>query len=234
MDLKAVFEPPKNGDCVLHRRRLHEDGLKPSRQGGIFFYVFPVFVRGGGADAVKFAPGKHGFEHVPGVDGPLGCPCPHNGVKFIDEEKYPSVALLHLVEDCLEAFLELSPEFRSRKEGTHIEGENCAVFESFGDVSRDNSGGEPLHDGGLSHSGVTDEHRVILGLPAQDTDGPADLLISSDDRVKLAGPGQCDEILAVFFEGFVGALRIFAPDARPAADLREGLEKFFLRNARFT
>ena len=46
--------------------------------------------------------------------------------------------------------------------------------------------GQAFHDGGLAHAGLADEHRVVLGAPAQHLQHPADLLVPADDRVQLA------------------------------------------------
>jgi hypothetical protein len=42
---------------IIGGRRVYHDGLETALQRSVFFDVFPVFVQGGGADALEFSPG---------------------------------------------------------------------------------------------------------------------------------------------------------------------------------
>ena len=52
---------------------------------------------------------------------------------------------------------------------------------------------QALHDGGLADAGLADQHRVVLGAPAQHLHHPLDFLLAADDGIELAfhrGGGQ--------------------------------------------
>ena len=90
------------------------------------------------------------------------------------------------IEDALEPFLEFATVFGARDEKPEVEREDTFIFEGFRDIA----GGDTLRDafgnGGLADTRLTDEHRVVLCLPAEDLKGPTDFFITADDRVNLA------------------------------------------------
>ena len=67
--------------------------------------------------------------------------------------------------------------------------DDALVLQALGHVAAHDALGEALDDGGLADAGLADEHRVVLGAPAQDLDDAADLLVAADDRVELARAG---------------------------------------------
>src|SRR5699024_8954744 len=59
---------------------------------------------------------------------------------------------------------------------------------------------QPFHDGGLAHTGVADQHRVVLGPAGQYLNHAADFLVTTDDRVQLALFGPLGQIGGVFLK----------------------------------
>ena len=53
----AILETAQNFNRVDNGRLAHHDRLEATLQGRIALDVFPVFIKGGGTDALKFAPG---------------------------------------------------------------------------------------------------------------------------------------------------------------------------------
>ena len=58
----------------------------------------------------------------------------------------------------------------------------------------DDALGEPLDDGGLAHSRLADEDRVVLGPAGQDLDHALDLGLAPDDGVELGFAGKLGEV----------------------------------------
>ena len=90
---------------------------------------------------------------------------------------------------------------------------SALVLEPLGHVALDDAAGQALDDGGLADAGLADQHRVVLGAPAQHLDGAADLLVPADDRVELALAGGLGEVSAVLLERLVLLLGVLAGDA---------------------
>ena len=207
------------------------DRLEPPLQGGVLLQVLAVLIQRRGADAVEFAARQHRLEHVAGVDGPLGLARADDGVEFVDEEDDAALGLLDLLEDGLQAFLELAAVLRPGHQRAHVEGEEGLVLQPLGHVAADDPLRQALDDGGLAHARLADEDGVVLGLAREDADDPADFGIAPDDRVQAAGPGLAYEVAAVLLEGLVRALGRGAGNPLAAAHLREGLEEPVARHA---
>ena len=94
-----------------------------------------------------------------------------------------------LLQHGLEPLLELAAVLGPGDQRPHVEGDDALVLQPLGHVAADDPLGQPLDDGGLADAGLADQHRVVLGPPAQHLDDAADLLVAADDRVELAVAG---------------------------------------------
>jgi len=72
--------------------------------------------------------------------------------------------------------------------------------EDLGHVVAGNLLGQAFDDGGLAHTGLADEHRVVLGAPRQDLDDAQDLLVAADDRVELTGLGHGSQVAGILLQ----------------------------------
>ncbi len=205
-DLQPLAQAAQDRDRILHGGLVDHYRLESPGQRGVLLHALAVLVERGGSDHVQLAAGQHWLEHVAGVHRALGGPGAHDGVQLVDEEQDPSLGGLHLGQHGLEPFLELAAVLGSGDERAYVEREDGLVLQSFGDVTLDDPLGQAFRDGGLAHSGVADEDRVVLGLAGQDLDDPPDLGVAADDRVELAAAGLVDEVSAIFLERLVGHL----------------------------
>ena len=228
VDLEAFAQAAEDGDGVLDGGLVDLHGLETAGEGGVLFDVLAVLVERGGADAAQLAAGEHGLEHVAGVHGALGLAGADDGVEFVDEEDDAPLALLDLVEDGLEALLELAAVLRAGDERAHVEGEHGLVLEALGHIAAEDALGEALDDGGLAHAGVADEDGVVLGLAGKDADDAADLGVAADDGVELALARLGDEVGAELLERAEGGLGRLGGDALVAADLLQRGEELRL------
>ncbi len=70
-----------------------------------------------------------------------------------------------------------------------VEAEDIHVCQLGRDFVGDDALGDALHQGGLAHSRVTNDDRVVLAPAGQDVDALADLRLTSDHGVQLSDPG---------------------------------------------
>jgi hypothetical protein len=158
----ALLQPAQDRDRLLDRRLPDVDGLEAALEGGVLLDVLLVFAQGGGAHAAQLAAGQHRLEHVGGVHRPLGRARADHGVQLVDEQDDLALRLRDLLEDGLEAVLELAAVFRSRDEGAEVEGDQLLVLERLRHVAGDDALGQPLHDCGLADAGLADEDGLFL------------------------------------------------------------------------
>ena len=73
---------------------------------------------------------------------------------------------------------------------------------------------KPLHQSGLTNSGVPDYDGIVLGAPGEDLHNPVDLGIASDDRVQFAGACFGGQVFAVLLQRSVLTLGARVGNAR--------------------
>ena len=224
MDLVALAQAAQDADRLLDRRLVDEDRLEAPLERRVLLDVLAVLVECGRADGVQLTAREHRLEQVRGVHRALGRAGSDDRVELVDEQDDLAVAVLDLLEDGLEALLELAPELGAGDERPEIERDDALALEAFRHVAADDALGEALGDGGLADARLADEHGVVLRPPAEDLDDAPDLLVTADDRIELARAGLGREVAAVLLEGGIGALGVLGRDALAATHALEGLE----------
>src|SRR5207247_2231285 len=81
-------------------------------------------------------------QQVRGVHRPFGGPGPDDRVELVDEENDLALGVLDLLEDGLEALLELATELRPGDECAEIERDDPFVLQRLRDVAADDSRGQ--------------------------------------------------------------------------------------------
>ena len=225
--LVAFPQPTQDGDGVLHGGFTDVDLLEAALQSGILLYPFPVLVERGGADHPQLTAGEHGFEHVarvhPAIPGGTG---PDDGVQLVDEGDDLSLGFLDLAQDRFQALLEVAPVLGPGHHRGEVEGNQAAPLQGVGNVALHQAHGESLDDGGLADPGFADKYRVVLGSARKHLDDAADLLVTPDHGVELAGAGALGQVYGVLVEGRLAALGFRGCDALAAACLLEYLGQF--------
>ena len=229
--LVALLQPSQNGNGIRHRGLIHQHGLEAAFQSRILFNILPVFVQGGGADAVELPSGQQRLQQVAGIHGALGLARSHDGVKLVDEQNDFALALFYLAQHGFQPLLKLAPELGAGDQGAHIQGKQLPVLQVVGHVPPDDPQGQALGDGGFAHAGFTDEHRIVFGFPRKDPDHVPDLRVAADYRIQLVVFRQLHQILAVFGQGIIGFLRGVAGDPGIAPDRSQHGQELVLCHA---
>ncbi len=225
VELVALLQTAQDRDGVLDVGRIDQDRLEAALERAVLLDVLAVLVERGGADAVELPPGQQRLEQVARVHRALGGAGAHDGVQLVDEEQHLALALLHLVEDRLQALLELAPVLGARDQRTHVQRNQAPVLEPLGHVTAHDALRQPLDDGGLPDPRLADQDGVVLGLARQDPDAAADLVVASDHRVELAVARRRDQVAPVLLERLVGLLGIRAGHALRAPHLGKRLQE---------
>ena len=160
--LVALLQAPQDGDGVLHAGFIHQHGLEAALQRGVLLDVLAVLVDRGRANAVQLTPGQHRLEQVARVHAALGLARAHNGVQLVDEQDDPAVALLDLLENRLQPFLELAAVLCACDQRAHVQRDQLAILQRGGHVAAHDALGQALCDGGLAHARFTDQAGVVL------------------------------------------------------------------------
>src|SRR4029079_17321399 len=103
-----------------------------------------------------------GFSTVSAAQGALGRPGPDDRVQLVDEQDHAALGVLDLLEDRLEALLELAAELGAGDDRPQVECDPALVLERLGHVAPDDPLGEAFRDRRLADARLADQHRVVL------------------------------------------------------------------------
>ena len=198
--LIALLEAAQDRDRVGQVGLADVDGLEAALQRGVLLDVLAVLVERRRADRPQLAAGEHRLQQVGGIDCALGGAGADDRVELVDEQDDPALGVLDLLENGLEALLELAAELRAGEQRADVERDQAPVLERVGHVAGDDPLREPFGDRGLADARVADQDRVVLRPPREHLDDPADLLVAADHRVELAGLGVGGQVLAELLE----------------------------------
>src|SRR5207245_3474421 len=183
-------------------------GLEAALERAVWLHRLAVFAGRGGADAPDFPAGKRRLQNVGGVERTFRRSGTHQRVQFVDEDD-GVLALHQLLHDRLQAFFKLAAVLRARDDERKVERKYLLVSEKRRNIAVGDALREPLDDGRLAHSGLADEHRIILRAAAENLDDALDLSLAAHERVERTFHGRLGQVAAELGKerGFLGAAR---------------------------
>ena len=232
ISLVSVLESAENRNRILYRRFIDHNRLETAFQRRILFNIFAVFVQRGRANAVQFAACQHRLQHVAGIHRTLGLAGTDDRMQLIDKEQDLAVRLLDFIEDGFQPFLKLAAVLGTRNQRAHIQRENLLVFQRCGYIPLGDSLRETFDYRRLADAGLTDQHRVVLGLSRENPDDISDFIITADHRINLLRLRLRDKLLAEFLQRIISIFRIVRCDLLAAADSLQRLQKSVLCNVK--
>ncbi len=124
-------------------------------------------------------------------------------VDLVDEEDRVGV-VDQLLQDRLQALLEVAAILGAGEERAHVERVHLALGEDLGHLVVDDALGEALGDGGLADAGFAHQERVVLAPAAEDLHDTLELRLAADERVDLAVDGELVQVLREALERAAG------------------------------
>ena len=105
-----------------------------------------------------------------------------------------------LLQHLLEALLEVAAVAGARNQRAEVEGVELLHVQRLGHVAVHDVLRQAFDDCGLSDTGLTDEHRVVLRAAAEHLHDALDLTLAPDDRVELLLASELREVAAELVE----------------------------------
>ena len=165
--LVALLEAAQDRDRALEARLADVDRLEAALERGVLLDVLLVLVERGRADGAQLAAGEHRLEQVGRVDRTLGGARADDRVQLVHEQDDLALGVGDLLQDRLQALLELAAVLRAGQQGADVEADDLAVAQALGDVAADDALREALDDGGLADAGLADQDGVVLRAAAR-------------------------------------------------------------------
>ena len=131
------------------------DLLETTLQCLVLLEILLVFLQGGGTDSTQLATRQGWLQDVGRVHGAFTAACTYQGVDLIDEQDDLAIAVDHFLDNILQSLLKLALVFCTGQQGTHIQAEHGLALQVLRHVAVDDTLGQTLHDGGLTHTRLT-------------------------------------------------------------------------------
>ena len=106
-----------------------------------------------------------------------------------------------LLDDALEALLEITAILGASQQGTHVQRIDVGLGENLRDVAFNNPPGQAFGNGRLADPGFADQQRIVLAPAAQGLDDAFKFLVAADQWVDLALQRQCVEVDRILLKG---------------------------------
>src|SRR6266545_2083040 len=151
--LVAVTQALQDLDRVRHGGLVDVDRLEAALQGRVLLEVLAVLLEGGGADRLQLTARQHRLEDRGRVDRALGRARADQGVQLVDEQD-DVAPRADLLEDLLEALLEVAAVARAGHQRAQVQGVELLALERLGHLALDDRLRQALDDGGLAHAGL--------------------------------------------------------------------------------
>ena len=161
--------------------------------------MLAVLIQGGGTNGLEFTTSQQGLQNTGSVNSSFCCSCAHQGVDLINEDD-DVASRTNLFGDFLQTLFEVSAVATTRNQGTQVQGVELLVLEGFGNVTFDNGLGKTLDHGRLSHTGFTDQDRVVLGTSRQNLHDPFHFALAANHRIEFSIAGCLGEVAAKLIE----------------------------------
>src|SRR6185436_18866917 len=197
--LVAVLDPFEDLLRLLGSRRIDLDGLEAAQQRPVLLDVLAVLLERGRADAGDLAAGESWFEDVRRVERALGRAGADQRVDLVDEDD-ELLALLELLQDSLQALLELASVFGAGHDERQVERDDPLVGQEDRHPALDDALGQTLDDGGLADAGLAEQDGVVLAAAREDLDDAVDFLVAADERIEGLLGGESGQVASVFGE----------------------------------
>ena len=120
-------------------------------------------------------------------------------MNLVDEQD-DVVGLADLVDDLLDAVLELASILGAGDQGAHIERPDLLAAQHLGHRAVGGELRQALDHGGLANAGVTQDERVVLLATRKHLHHALGLAVAADDGVELAVDSELGEVAAIALE----------------------------------
>src|ERR1700687_820656 len=197
--LVEALHPVQDRDGLDQRRLVDEDRLEAALERSVLLDVLAVLVERGGADALDLNTRQRRLQNVGRIDGALGGAGAHQRVQLVDE-KDDFAAGTDLVEDLLQALLELAAVLGARDQRAHIQRQHTFAAQRLGDVAQHDLLRQALGDRRLAYARLADQRRVVLRPAREDLHHALDFGLATDDGVEGVLGRKIREVAAELVE----------------------------------
>ncbi len=116
-------------------------------------------------------------------------------MQFVDKQNYIT-GLNSLINALLQPLFKLASVFGTGKHAGQIQRDQPHTLHDIRDIAVGDFLSNALGNGCFTNSGLTNQHRVILGPAAEYLLNPVYFLFTADNRIKMSFSGQLGQVCA--------------------------------------
>lgn len=186
----TLFQSAQDADGFSDTRFIYQDRLESSFQSGIFLHMLAVFIQRRRPDQVQFPSRQHRFEHIARVHRAFGCPGADYRMHLVNKQDDLTSGIRDFLQYRFKTFLKFTAVFSSSDQRPHVQLYETFVFQPFRNVSINHALRQSLDNGGLPHTRITNQGRIVFSAPGKDLHHSADFFIPSHNRIHLTLTSQ--------------------------------------------
>ena len=189
----------ENFKCFFCVGGINNHLLETALQCTVFFDVFAVFIERGGTDALHLATSQGWLEQIGCVHRARSIAGTNDGVDFVDKQD-DILIVSHLVDNGFDALFELSAILCASHHRSHVESHDALVEQHTRHFSLNNAKCQALDDGRFTHTGLANQHGIVLFPAAQDLCDALNFVFSAHHGVEAAFARHFCDVFAVFVD----------------------------------
>ena len=219
-----LFKTSQNGYGVLNGRLFNKSGLEPSLKGRILLNILSVLVQCGCTDTVQLASCQQWFQHVSRINGTFRSPGSHHCMQLIDKEHDSTVRLGYLLQHCFHPLFKLTSKLGACKHCTHVKGNDTLVFQPLGNIALDNTLRETFNYCSFTHTGLSDENRIVFSSARQHLNHPPDFVIPTYNGIELPRTCAFGEVNGIPIQSLISRFGILGSNPLISSNISQCLQ----------
>ena len=146
---------------------------------------------------MQLSTGQSGLEQVGGIHGPLRPASSNEGVELVYKEDDVPV-LKDFLQDAFDSLLKLATILCPRHHRGQVKGDQPLFQQIAGNLTTGDPLGQPLHNGSLTNTGITHQHRIVLGTAGKNLHHTTNLTVTPHHGIQLLAASQLRKVAAEF------------------------------------
>src|SRR3984893_16005866 len=183
MALVIGVYPAQDLDRILDRGFVDVDLLETADERAILLEIVAIFFVSRRANAADYAPGQRRLQQVRGIHRPAPCRAGADDRRDLIDEQDRAGLCLELGQHRLESLLEIPAIARSREQRAHVERVDRRAQQHLGDLTLDDTTGQPFGNRCFPDPRLADVERIVLGPSAQYLNRTLDFSFAPDQRI---------------------------------------------------
>ena len=227
--LVPLLQSTQDGNSVRHAWLVNQHTLETTLQGFVLLKILLILSKCRSTDGTQLTTRQCRLQYVGCIHCTLTATGTDQRVDLVDEKNNLAVGLVDFTDDTLQTLLELALVFSTCYKCTHIKRIERLRLQVLRHIATHNTMRNAFGNSRLAHAWLTDKNRVVLGSTAQNLQHTPYLIVTANDRVKLAALCQLVKVARIFIQSVESVLCRLTAHLATLAQIGNGGTKSLVR-----